>query len=126
MRVLLDTVAFILAAANPESIPTRARTVLLNANTMRELSIVTLVEIAIKQNKGKLAFPKDKVISALGDLKLHILPYSADHAFNLFNLPLHHTDPFDRQLIAQALAEDIPILTSDEKFRLYDGIQVIW
>jgi PIN domain nuclease of toxin-antitoxin system len=55
-----------------------------------------------------------------------VLPYTSDHACHLFGLPLHHADPFDRQIIAQALAEDIPIVTSDEKFRLYKGLAVIW
>jgi PIN domain nuclease of toxin-antitoxin system len=41
-------------------------------------------------------------------------------------LPLHHIDPFDRQIIAQALAEDIPIVTADETFRLYKALRVIW
>jgi PIN domain nuclease of toxin-antitoxin system len=41
-------------------------------------------------------------------------------------LPVHHTDPFDRQIIAQALSEEIPIVTCDEKFRLYEELQVIW
>jgi PIN domain nuclease of toxin-antitoxin system len=41
-------------------------------------------------------------------------------------MPLHHADPFDRQIIAQALAESIPVVTCDEKFRAYKGIKVIW
>jgi PIN domain nuclease of toxin-antitoxin system len=41
-------------------------------------------------------------------------------------LPLHHADPFDRQIIAQALAEDVPVVTSDEAFGVYAGIRVIW
>ena len=57
---------------------------------------------------------------------MRILPYTADHAGRLFGLPLHHADPFDRQIIAQALSENIPVVTSDEKFRLYKGIKVIW
>jgi PIN domain nuclease of toxin-antitoxin system len=54
------------------------------------------------------------------------LPYRADHAFSLFDLPLHHSDPFDRQIIAQALSEQIPVVTPDEKFGLYKGLKVIW
>jgi PIN domain nuclease of toxin-antitoxin system len=44
----------------------------------------------------------------------------------LFDLPLHHADPFDRPIIAQALAEKIPIVTCDEKFSLYKGLKLIW
>jgi PIN domain nuclease of toxin-antitoxin system len=44
----------------------------------------------------------------------------------MFGLPNHHNDPFDRQIIAQALSENISIVTPDEKFRLYEGITVVW
>ncbi|MBV8730722.1 MAG: type II toxin-antitoxin system VapC family toxin [Acidobacteriia bacterium] len=60
------------------------------------------------------------------DLKMRVLPYTTEHALRLFDLPLHHTDPFDRQIVAQALAEDIPVVTADEAFRRYSGIKVIW
>jgi len=43
-----------------------------------------------------------------------------------FDLPLHHSDPFDRKIIIQALFEDIPVVTCDQKFHLYKGLRVIW
>ena len=55
-----------------------------------------------------------------------LLPFTEDHALNMFELPLHHRDPFDRQIIAQALAENIPVVTGDEQFRLYKPLSVIW
>src|SRR5258706_592430 len=63
---------------------------------------------------------------ALDDLDLRVLPYTANHAFSLFDLPLLHADPFDRQIIAQALSEEIPVMTCDEKFSLYKGLKVLW
>jgi PIN domain nuclease of toxin-antitoxin system len=54
------------------------------------------------------------------------LPYTANHAFFLFDLPPLHADPFDRQIIAQALCEEIPVMTCDEKFSLYNGLRVLW
>lgn len=57
---------------------------------------------------------------------MRVLPYTAEHAYALFDLPPHRGDRFDRQIIAQALAEGIPIVTADEAFRLYDGLKVIW
>jgi len=93
---------------------------------MRELSALSLSEIAIKGAKGKLSFSKDEVVLWLADLKMRVLPYTTEHALRLFDLPLHHTDPFDRQIVAQALAEDIPVVTADEAFRRYSGIRVIW
>ena len=84
------------------------------------------IPIAIKQAIGKLVFRKEDIVNGISDLRLRVLPYTASHAYRLFGLPLHHTDPFDRQIIAQALAEAIPIVTSDEKFKLYKGLEVIW
>ena len=91
-----------------------------------EMSAVSLSEIAIKASLGKLRISAAAVHQALADLDIHILPYTSDHAFLLFDLPLHHRDPFDRQIIAQALAEKIPVVTSDEKFNLYKGLKIIW
>jgi len=57
---------------------------------------------------------------------MRVLPYTADHAYHLFDLPHQHSDPFDRQIIAQAPAENIPVVTPDDKFKLYERIKVIW
>lgn len=97
-----------------------------NSLARLELSAISLSEIAIKQTLGKLDFNEADVRTGIADLQLRVLPYTGDHAYQLFNLPQHHGDPFDRQIIAQALAEDIPVITSDEKFKLYRGVQVIW
>ena len=93
---------------------------------MAEISVVSLAEVAIKQARGKLTVSNDDLARGITDLRLHILPYTARHAYGLFDLPLHHADPFDRQIIAQALAEDIPVVTSDRAFSLYKGLKVIW
>jgi PIN domain nuclease of toxin-antitoxin system len=90
------------------------------------MSSISLSEIAIKSARGKLSFGQDDISSGIAALRLRVLPYTAEHAFRLFDLPPHHGDPFDRQIIAQALAEGIPIVTSDESFRLYKGLKVIW
>ena len=51
---------------------------------------------------GKLTFSDADAMAGIADLRLRILPYAAEHAFRLFDLPTHHADPFDRQIIAQA------------------------
>ena len=91
-----------------------------------ELSAISLTEIAIKNKVGKLTFPAEVVRRAIEALSIRIVPYTAEHAFRLFDLPLHHRDPFDRQIIAQALSEDIPIVTPDKQFSAYKGIKIIW
>lgn len=97
-----------------------------NAQNILELSTISLAEIAIKAALGKLRLSAATARQAVQDLDIRILPYTAEHAFELFGLPLHHGDPFDRQIIAQALSEKIPVVTSDEKFGLYEGVKVLW
>lgn len=126
VRVLLDTAVLIYAVESPERLTKRATTVLENGENVLELSAISLSEIAIKRALGMLRLSADVARQAVADLNIRILPYTADHAFQLFDLPLHHADPFDRQIIAQALSEKIPILTSNEKFRLYKGLKIIW
>ncbi|MDQ2899197.1 MAG: type II toxin-antitoxin system VapC family toxin [Acidobacteriota bacterium] len=126
MRLLLDTVAFIWAIESPERISKKAMVALQHDRAMWEMSSISISEIAVKQGKGKLNLHKEDVVTGIADLKIRVLPYTASHAYRLFDLPLHHADPFDRQIIAQALAEGIPIVTSDEKFGLYGEIEVIW
>ena len=58
-------------------------------------------------------------------MDVRILPFGSDHAFQLFEMPAHHRDPFDRLLVAQALDMSIPIVSIDRTFDLY-GVQRIW
>ncbi len=126
MRLLLDTVTFIWAVSSPERLSRRAMSALRSEAAMREISSVSVSEIAIKQAKGKLTLGKDDLLGGLADLRVRVLPYTADHALRLFDLPLWHPDPFDRQIIAQAICENIPVVTCDEKFRLYKEVKVLW
>ena len=93
---------------------------------MREISVVSLTEIAVKQTRGKLTFSAADAMTGVADLRLRILPYTAEHAFRLFDLPTHHGDPFDRQIIAQALVEEVAVVTPDETYGLYRGLKVVW
>lgn len=126
VRLLLDTVALIFSAESPGRLSKRASVALRNPGNILELSTISLSEIAIKVSAGKLAFPETRVREVLADLDLRIMPYTAEHAFRLFNLPFHHRDPFDRQIIAQALCEDIAVVTPDREFGLYQGIKIVW
>ena len=126
MRLLLDTVVMIFAVASPERLTKRATALLRNTENILELSAISLSEIAIKAARGKLRLSAADTQRALKELDLRILPYTAHHAFYLFDLPLHHADPFDRQIIAQAVCEKIPVVTCDEKFGLYKELKVLW
>ncbi len=109
-----------------ERISAKAMRLLGDPAIKREVSAVSIVEIAIKHKLGKLIYSTEDVLIGLSELDAHVLPYTADHAFQLFRMPAHHSDPFDRQIIAQAASEEIPIVTSDPKFKLYKEVQVIW
>jgi len=126
VRVLLDTAALIYAVDSPEDLSRRATVVLQNPGNILEISAISVAEIAIKVGLGKLKVAADVLRRAVEELNARVLPYTAEHAYALFELPFHHRDPFDRQIIAQALAEEIPVVTPDEKFQLYKRLRVIW
>jgi PIN domain nuclease of toxin-antitoxin system len=126
MRLLLDTAVVIYAVEVPEKLSRRTATAMRDLDNALELSSVSVTEIAIKAATGKLEFSALVLRRAIEDLGIRILPYTADHAFRMFGLPRHHNDPFDRQIIAQALCEDISVVTPDDQFRRYQGITVVW
>jgi PIN domain nuclease of toxin-antitoxin system len=126
LRLLLDTAVLIYAVESPERLSKRVAAALENPENVLELSAISLAEIAIKTTLGKLRLSAAIARQAVEDLDIRILPYTAEHAFHLFELPLHHGDPFDRQIITQALFEKIPVVTPDEKFSLYKGLKLVW
>ena len=126
MRVLLDTSTFLFAMESPAKLSLAARRIFSKPSVERELSVISILEIAVKRATGKFTFTPADIQKGIGDLELRVLQLSAEHAMKMFEVPPHHPDPFDRQLIAQALAEDIPIVTCDEAFERYKGLKVIW
>jgi len=126
VRLLLDTATLIYAVEAPEKLSKRASAALRNPGNVLELSTISITEIAIMQSLGKLKLTATIVRQAVQDLDIRLLPYTGEHAFRLFELPPHHSDPFDRQIIAQALSEKISVVTPDEKFRLYGGLKITW
>jgi PIN domain nuclease of toxin-antitoxin system len=88
-------------------------------------SIVSLWEIAIKAAKGQLDIDLDLLLEALDAAGLRELPLKREHVQALRGLPFHHRDPFDRMLVAQALAEPLHLLTSDEKLKPYGALVVV-
>jgi PIN domain nuclease of toxin-antitoxin system len=129
MRILLDTQCFVLAATEGwTKLPKRVQRLLLEPETRSCLSVISLAEIAIKTQIGKLNMPSERAQTAVNDLRLDVLPFTTLHVHRFFELPLHHREPFDRLLIATALVENIPIVGGDARFPLYksQGLGVIW
>ena len=104
----------------------RVRRLLEREETVRIVSPVSFIENAMKANKGVTPLTREHLDKLTVDLDLTILPFTAGHSFQLFGLPVHHGDPFDRMLIAVALAEDIAIVARDREFRNYKGLRVMW
>src|SRR5271169_3478155 len=115
-----------MAVKSPERLSRKALRAVQNPANVRELSAISLAEIAAKDAAGRLAFAKADVLQGIADLQLRLLPMTADHAFHLLDLPVHHRDPFDRLIIAQAVSENLPVITCDRQFRLYKGLTVFW
>ena len=127
MRVLSDTTALYVAAgvANLTFTP-KVQRLLEHPDTVRMVSPVSFSEIAIKANRGLTPLTREHIEKLIFDLDLTILPFTAEHSLRLFGLPAHHSDPFDRILIATALAEDLAILANDRGFKKYKGLRLIW
>ena len=119
---------FVYAYASVDELPKKVRTIFDNPKEDLLLSTVSLSEIASKNAIGKLYLPFDRVSDALANLRVTLQEYKESHVERLFALPLFsdHRDPFDRMLIATALAQDLPIITDDKHFRRYRTLKVIW
>ena len=124
MKILLDTQIVCWQYYEPQRLPEMARRLMVNADAVY-VSSATVWEIAIKARLGKINADPHRIAQEFMAGGLIELPVSSRHAALVAELPLYHSDPFDRLLIAQAVAESLPILTHDEKFPLYP-VKLIW
>lgn len=125
LDLLLDTHAVLWLAAGDQ----RARgliEVLEKPTCTPYVSASTWLEIAIKRSIGKLEASILPLRAGLRRHGAHELPLTATHALQLERLPLHHADPFDRMLIAQAICEELSVATVHPSFAAYEGVSVIW
>lgn len=131
MTFLIDTQILIWFQLNDKQLKPLVYNFLTDRNNRVLVSSISLFEIAIKQKTGKLfnfSASVDDVVFVLNQDGFEILPIKTVHITVYSQVPLlpEHRDPFDRLLIATALFEGIPIISADEKFRLYsDYIQLI-
>lgn len=122
MRLLLDTHVVLWQFSGERSLSDASREGVAHADDLL-FSVVSFAEVGIKAAAGKLVVPETfhEQVATAG---LRTLSLSAEHGLAVAKLPMHHRDPFDRLLIAQAMTEGLTIITADRRFAEY-GVSVI-
>jgi PIN domain nuclease of toxin-antitoxin system len=123
MKLLLDTNMVLWTASDSIRLPDAARAALEDRSNELWFSVVSIWEIAIKQglNRTDFRFDARAIRDQLLDNGFQELVMTSAHAIAIGSLPLIHKDPFDRLLIAQAMAEGVTLLTVDSKIAKYPG-----
>ena len=127
---LLDTHTLLFYLLDAPELSSRARQHIEVLHDRAIFSVVSLFEIAIKVNIGKLSLPfdlPDLVENALPHAHIELLPLHTDHLRRFVQLPYRkdHRDPFDRMLVAQALSEGLTLVSRDRKLHNYP-VNVVW
>ena len=126
MTLLLDTLAFLWWVGDDSRLSRRARAAITDGSCL--LSVASCWEMAIKAGLGKLEIPRpiDRFLQQQLEINgFNLLPASLEHVSAVADLPLHHRDPFDRLLAAQARREELAIVSADPVFRKY-GVKRVW
>lgn len=123
MKLLLDTQLLLWAAGEPRRLSKKARALVEDSAHELYFSPASLWEIVIKNSLGRadLVVDSDVLRRALEDNGYRELPLVATHVLRVGTLEMRHKDPFDRLLIAQALAEGITLITADKLLARYDA-----
>jgi PIN domain nuclease of toxin-antitoxin system len=124
VRLLLDTHILLWWLANDPSLADKAETAIADPGSAVFVSAATAWEIAIKQALGKLDAPSD-LERQIEVNRFEPLSITIGHAYSAGTLPRHHDDPFDRMLVAQALAEGLTIVTRDPRLSPY-GVSTLF
>jgi PIN domain nuclease of toxin-antitoxin system len=124
LRLLLDTHALLALLSSDYPLSSQAEEAMERTDTQLLVSVVSVWEIAIKRAIGKLEAPED-LLARISETETEMLRITARHANATGELPLHHGDPFDRLLIAQAKLEGCAILTRDRAFAAY-SVPIVW
>ncbi len=128
MRFLLDTHAFLWWVADSPELSEEAHRAIREPEAECLVSLVSCWEMAIKHGLGKLTLPsplQDFIPSHMAANGFHQMDIEFRHIARLAELPLHHRDPFDRLLAAQALVENLTLVSADPAFDAYD-VKRLW
>jgi PIN domain nuclease of toxin-antitoxin system len=116
---LLDTHILLWWLDDDARLRSPIRQAIVDGNNDVLVSAITVAEIEIKKALGKLDVPRE-LLTLLDETGMRTLPLSAKHSQQLRDLPPHHSDPFDRMLVAQAIVEQIPLVSADARLAAYD------
>lgn len=127
MKLLLDTHAFMWFVNGDPMLGENAKKSIESKDNSNFLSVASLWEIAIKVNIGKLTLskPYHTIKQQIEENYIEILPIAFDHTLQIVSMPIYHRDPFDRLIIAQAMAENMTVISKDANFEKYP-IKIIW
>jgi PIN domain nuclease of toxin-antitoxin system len=126
VAVLLDTQAFLWWVTDDPKLSGRARRTIADERCL--LSVASCSEMAVKAGLGKLEMPRpvDRFLQEQLEVNgFALLQISLSHVAAVADLPFHHRDPFDRLIAAQALEEEMAVVSSDPVFRKY-RVKRIW
>jgi len=127
LKYLIDTQILIWFYSEAKKIPLPIVNIIQNPENNLAVSVASFWEIAIKSSLGKLKLPFDlpQMVEETLSNNIDILGIEVAHIFEVSNLPFHHSDPFDRIIISQAISENISIISSDKEFDNYN-VKRIW
>jgi PIN domain nuclease of toxin-antitoxin system len=124
---LFDTAPFLWAVSSPQSLSVKVRKLIESGKSSIVVSVASLWEVMIKANKGLLPIPNPTLWleAAVKSIDATVEPVRSTHIYALDRMPAIHRDPFDRLLIAQALAEEWVLVTCDDAIRKYPA-RTLW
>lgn len=125
MNYLLDTHAFIWWLEDSKKLSEPARNIISDADNRIFISHASQWEIAIKVAIDRLVFPVERLDAIVEENGLELLTLTTQHIMQTTKLPMHHRDPFDRLLIAQAQLDSLILLSKDQWFDRYD-VKLAW
>lgn len=123
-RYLLDTHVLLWWLSEPGRLPSAARSAIADGQSELFFSAASVWEMSIKRALGRLSFPSN-LERVLRKQRIEVMPISMAHALAAGDLPAHHTDPFDRMIVAQAEVERLVVVTKDAEVGQY-SVATLW
>jgi PIN domain nuclease of toxin-antitoxin system len=125
MKIIIDTHLLLWWVTNDRRLPDKARRLIENAKNNIAVSTASIWEIAIKQALGRIKIDLKELEEVIITNNFESLPVKLHHAIEVSELPPHHSDPFDRMLVAQCLSETAYLLTHDEQLQKYGKVVML-